>query len=159
VAVLVDKSVPAAQLAALRQAVSSAAGLTPKRGDTIAFSQITFAKPTTPAATSSTSSMMTYAKYGAAALGGLIFLFFASRAVKKREREALTGEPTWLRELEAPRSLASLQQRVEMAPVDGPTQVMPLQSPVNVARAQVEELVDRDADRVAQQVRAWMSEE
>jgi flagellar biosynthesis/type III secretory pathway M-ring protein FliF/YscJ len=36
---------------------------------------------------------------------------------------------------------------------------MPLQSPVNVARAQVEELVDRDADRVAQQVRAWMSEE
>jgi flagellar M-ring protein FliF len=159
VAVLVDKSVPAAQLAALRQAVSSAAGLTPKRGDTIAFSQITFAKPTTPATTSSTSSMMTYAKYGAAALGGLIFLFFASRAVKKREREALTGEPTWLRELEAPRSLASLQQRVEMAPVDGPTQVMPLQSPVNVARAQVEELVDRDADRVAQQVRAWMSEE
>jgi flagellar M-ring protein FliF len=159
VAVLVDKSVPAAQLASLRQAVSSAAGLVPKRGDTIAFSQLTFAKPTTAAATSSTSSMMSYAKYGAAALGGLIFLFFASRAVKRREREALTGEPTWLRELEAPRSLASLQNRVEMAPIEGPTQVVPLQSPVNVARAQVEELVDRDADRVAQQVRAWMSEE
>jgi flagellar biosynthesis/type III secretory pathway M-ring protein FliF/YscJ len=37
--------------------------------------------------------------------------------------------------------------------------VIPLQTPVNVARRQVEDLVDRDADRVAQQVRAWMAED
>jgi flagellar biosynthesis/type III secretory pathway M-ring protein FliF/YscJ len=46
-----------------------------------------------------------------------------------------------------------------MAAVEPPTQVIPLQAPVNVARRQVEDLVERDADRVAQQVRAWMSED
>ena len=34
-----------------------------------------------------------------------------------------------------------------------------LRSPVNVPKRQVEELVERDPDRVAQQVRAWMSED
>ena len=32
-------------------------------------------------------------------------------------------------------------------------------APVNVPKRQVEELVERDPDRVAQQVRAWMSED
>ena len=36
---------------------------------------------------------------------------------------------------------------------------MALKSPVNVARRQVEDLVERDPERVAQQVRAWMSED
>ena len=39
------------------------------------------------------------------------------------------------------------------------TEVKRLMSPVNVPRRQVEELVERDPDRVAQQVRAWMSED
>ena len=66
-------------------------------------------------------------------------------------------------ELEVPRPLPALTPnapRVEMvAGPESPTQVIPLQSPVNVARRQVEDLVERDADRVAQQVRAWMSED
>jgi len=39
------------------------------------------------------------------------------------------------------------------------TEVKRLRSPVNVPKRQVEELVERDPDRVAQQVRAWMSED
>jgi flagellar M-ring protein FliF len=114
------------------------------------------------AAGGAAGNMMNYAKYALVGLGALIFLFFVGRAVRKREREALMAEPTWLRELEAPRTLASLQgPRMEMAqlPSEPPTQVIPLQSPVNVARRQVEDLVERDADRVAQQVRAWMAED
>ena len=34
-----------------------------------------------------------------------------------------------------------------------------LRPPVNVAKRQVEDLVERDPDRVAQQVRAWMAED
>jgi flagellar M-ring protein FliF len=80
--------------------------------------------------------------------------------LRRREREAFAGQPTWLRELETPRSLASLEAGHRGAMVNGgPTEVMALTSPVNVARRQVEDLVERDPERVAQQVRVWMGEE
>jgi flagellar M-ring protein FliF len=163
VSVLVDKSVPAASLPAIKQAVSNAVGLNAKRGDTLSVGQLAFAKApvTTPPAAGS-ASMMKYAKYGAAGLGSLIFLVFAGRMLRRREREAFAGQPTWLRELETPRTLASLEagQNGGATMVNGgPTEVMSLQSPVNVARRQVEDLVERDPERVAQQVRAWMTEE
>jgi flagellar M-ring protein FliF len=80
--------------------------------------------------------------------------------LRRREREAFAGQPTWLRELESPRTLASLEAAQGGGAVAGaPTEVMALKSPVNVARRQVEDLVERDPERVAQQVRAWMTEE
>ena len=162
VSVLVDKSVPAASLPAIKQAVSNAVGLNAKRGDTMSIGQLAFAKPTTTTPVAAApNAMMKYAKYGAAGLGSLIFLVFAGRMLRRREREAFAGQPTWLRELETPRSLASLEAGQNgAAMVNGsPTEVMALQSPVNVARRQVEDLAERDPDRVAQQVRAWMGEE
>ena len=162
VSVLIDKSVPAASVPAIKQAVANAVGLNAKRGDTLSVGQLAFAKqPTTTPAAAAPSSMIKYAKYGAAGLGSLIFLVFAGRMLRRREREAFAGQPTWLRELETPRSLASLEAgRQGGAMVNGqPTEVMALKSPVNVARRQVEDLVERDPERVAQQVRAWMTEE
>jgi flagellar M-ring protein FliF len=162
VSVLVDKSVPAASLPAIKQAVSNAVGLTAKRGDTLSVGQLAFAKPTTTTPTAAApNAMMKYAKYGAAGLGSLIFLVFAGRMLRRREREAFAGQPTWLRELETPRSLASLEagQHGGALANGGDTEVMALKSPVNVARRQVEDLVERDPERVAQQVRAWMTEE
>jgi flagellar M-ring protein FliF len=147
VSVLVDKSVPAASLPALKAAVAGAVGLNAKRGDTVSISQIAFAKPTV-AAPSTPNKILGYAKYGIVGLGALLFLFFMTRMIKRRERESF-GQPTWLRELETPRSLAALG--------GGDTQV--LSAPVNVQKRQVEQLVERDPDRVAQQVRAWMSED
>jgi flagellar M-ring protein FliF len=163
VSVLVDKSVPAASLPAIKQAVSNAVGLNAKRGDTLSIGQLAFAKqPTAAAPAASPTAMLKYAKYGAAALGSIIFLLFAGRMLRRREREAFAGQPTWLRELESPRTLASLeaaQQGGGAVAAGGPTEVMALKSPVNVARRQVEDLVERDPERVAQQVRAWMTEE
>lgn len=163
VSVLVDKSVPASELAAIKTAVANAVGLQTKRGDTLSLGQLSFAKPgtTTPTA-SATSSYTGYAKYALAGLGSLIFLGFAGRKLRRREREAFAREPTWLRELEAPRSLASLEQRETggtTLTAPDPTEVQALRSPINVARMQVEDLVQRDPDRVAAQVRAWMAEE
>ncbi len=156
VSVLVDKSVPASAIPAIRSAVAGAVGLNAKRGDSLSVSQIPFAKPatTTPAASSS-SKMLGYAKYGVIGLGALLFLFFMRRNLKRREREVFSGQPTWLRELETPRPLAALASGGD----EDVTEVKRLRSPVNVPKRQVEELVERDPDRVAQQVRAWMTED
>ena len=54
VSVLVDKSVPAASIPAIKSAVAGAVGLNAKRGDTLSVSQIAFAKPAAPAPPAST---------------------------------------------------------------------------------------------------------
>jgi flagellar M-ring protein FliF len=154
VSVLVDKSVPASAIPAIKSAVAGAVGLNAKRGDTLSVSQIAFAKPAAAPAPASSTKMIGYAKYALIGFGALLFLFFMRRSIKRRERETFTGQPTWLRELETPRPLASLASGDEPQ-----TEVKRLRSPVNVPKRQVEELVERDPDRVAQQVRAWMSED
>ena len=154
VSVLVDKSVPASAIPAIQKAVAGAVGLNAKRGDTLSVSQIAFAKPATATTPASTTTMIGYAKYALIGLGALVFLFFMRRSIRRREKEPFTGQPTWLRELETPRPLAALASGDDL-----PTEVKRLRSPVNVPKRQVEELVERDPDRVAQQVRAWMSED
>ena len=89
-------------------------------------------------------------------LGALLFLFFMRRSLKRRESEAFAGQPTWLRELEHP---ASARRARAPAATSRATEVKRLRSPVNVPKRQVEELVERDPERVAQQVRAWMTED
>ena len=151
VSVLIDKSVPASSIPAIKKAVANAVGLQPKRGDQLSVSQLAFA-PTkatpTPAAASPISK---YGKYGALGLISVLFLGFLARLLRKRERESF-GEPTWLSELEAPRTLASLES-------GHPTEVAALTPHVGVARRQIEDLVQRDPERVAQHLRAWMAED
>jgi flagellar M-ring protein FliF len=156
VSVLVDKSVPAAEIPAIRNAVAGAVGLNAKRGDSMSIAQVAFVKtPASAAAPSSSTKMIGYAKYAVIGIGALLFLFFMRRNLKRREREVFSGQPTWLRELETPRPLAALASGGD----DEPADIKRLRSPVNVPKRQVEELVDRDPDRVAQQVRAWMTED
>ena len=153
VSVLVDSSVPKSAIPTLQAAVANAAGIQNKRGDTVSFGQVAFPKvTTTPAA--KPSPMMSYAKYGVIGLGAILFLFFVARLLRRRENEPFAGNPTWVRELESPRPLAALE-----AAESHPTKVAQLNSPVNVAKRQIEDLVQRDPDRVAQQVRAWMAED
>jgi flagellar M-ring protein FliF len=149
VALVVDKSVPKAELPALRAAVAGAAGIVPSRGDVLALSQVAFAKPTTVAAPGAgpAGGMIGYAKYGAAGLGLLGFLFFSARHLRRREGETLMREPNWLREIEAPTTLAHLER---------PRQSMLPERSDDPARMQVEELAEREPERVAQQIRTWM---
>jgi flagellar M-ring protein FliF len=159
VSVLVSKTVPASELPSITSAVSNAVGLNKKRGDTISVAQIAFAKAPVAAVASSPTKMLGYAKYGVIGLGAMIFLFFTSRMLRRRENEGFAGTPTWLRELEAPRSLASLEAAQGPLQGDAAGKVKQLRSPQNIARQQVDELVERDPDRVAAQVRAWMGED
>jgi flagellar M-ring protein FliF len=149
VALVVDKSVPKAELPAIQAAVSGAAGILPSRGDTIAVSQVAFAKPAAVAApgASPVGGMLGYAKIGALALALLGFLFFSARQLRRREGETLVREPNWLREIEAPTTLANLERPRESA--------LPARTE-NPARLQVEELAEQEPERVAQQLRTWM---
>jgi flagellar M-ring protein FliF len=172
VSVLLDHSVPAASLPAIREAITNAAGIQTKRGDTISIGQIAVAKQS--ATTAAASSPLGDAKYALLGIGALLFLFFTTRSLRKRERETIE-EPVWLRELEAPMRLSELER--ETSP--RPTAVMAGAAPSNGGssangngngsgngeaggeniRRQVEQLVDSNPDRVAQQLRSWMQEE
>jgi flagellar M-ring protein FliF len=159
VAVIVDKSVPRASVAALRSAVQNAAGITPKRGDTLSVSQVAFAKPPAPAKQAATASILGAAKYAAAGLALLAFLFFVTRHLRRREDQSLLGEPVWLREIESPASLAELERGYD--PYADDTMALPRarRPQGNPVRGELEELIDREPDRVASQVRAWMNED
>jgi flagellar M-ring protein FliF len=150
VAVLVDKSVPPASVAQLQSAINAAAGINPKRGDTLTVTQVAFAKTATTGAPASKMNPMAYAKYLALGIGLALFLFFMTRQLKRREEDTLMREPTWLREIEAPTSLKELEKAAAMEfpiPADSAT------------KKGLEELAARSPDRVAQQVRVWLSED
>jgi flagellar M-ring protein FliF len=151
VGLVVDKAVPPAQVAQLKNAVSAAAGIDPKRGDVLNVSQVAFAKPQAAPAASPAAGILGYAKYAAAGLGLLLFLFFVTRHLKRRERESL-GEPTWLRQIEAPTTLADLEA--------GRTTRMPGEIPArSPTRLGAETIAENDPERVAQQIRTWMQED
>ena len=137
---------------------AGAVGLNAKRGDTLSVCQIAFAKTADDRhGRLRRPKMIGYAKYAVIGLGALLFLFFMRRNLKRREQEivrrpadlaARAGDargrsPRWPRRRSRsrrPRSSACARRST---------------SP----KRQVEELVERDPDRVAQQVRAWMYED
>ncbi len=164
VSVLLDKSVPASALPAIREAITNAAGIQTKRGDTISIGQVAFAKSATTAAAA--SSPLSMAKYVLLGIGSLLFLFFTTRSLRKREKETI-DEPKWLRELDAPVRLSELEREtaprtaVAMAaasPSNGGGAAGAQAKDGSSIREQVEQLVDREPDRVAQQLRSWMQE-
>jgi flagellar M-ring protein FliF len=158
VALLVDKSVPAAQATALKQAVAAAAGIDPKRGDTMTQSTVVFAKPKAapgPAGLPVPPAFVTPLKYAGIGLASILFLFFMTRALRRREQEALPM-PTWLTEIEGPRPLAELEQSTTSAPA---LAAVGAGSSAEPGRSTVDNLVQEQPERVAQQLRAWISED
>ena len=150
----VDSSVPAATVKSLQQAVANSLGMVPARGDIVSVAQLKFAPSAATKVATPAANPLSYAKYAALGLGALLFLFFTTRMLRRRERESLAGEPTWLRELEHRRTLTEFETPGRRAPP-----IKQLRPHVNTAKRQVEDLVERDPDRVAMQVRAWMAED
>jgi flagellar M-ring protein FliF len=152
VALVLDKSIPAAQVAGIRKTVAAAAGLDTTRGDTISVTQVAFA--TQPAAAKKplvdATGLVGYAKYALLGLASLLFLFFITRHLRRREDEVLT-EPTWLRQLDQPLPIAQLETIEEPATA--------LEPGSNRTRQRIEETVNREPERVATALRTWMAED
>ena len=150
VALLVDKSVPPAAFTGIQNAVKSAAGVDTTRGDVFQAVQVPFAKAATPKAGPVPTSMLGPLKWVGLGLATLIFMFFMARGIRRRESEML-AEPAWLREIEAPVRLAELEAGAQTA-------MLPAREPdVNMHR--LDQLIDREPERVAAQVRQWLSED
>jgi flagellar M-ring protein FliF len=165
VSVLLDHSVAAAAIPAIKEAVTNAAGINAKRGDTVSIGQIAFAKGGAAGAPAS-GGMLGYAKYVLLAIAAAVFLFFTTKSLRKREQETIP-EPRWLRELEAPVRLSELERELSARPTELTASALAANGHGNGARGggstddirrQVEQLADSDPDRVAQQVRSWIQE-
>src|SRR5205085_1410832 len=98
--------------------------------------------------------------YIVAGLALMAFLFFVTRHLRRREDQRLLGEPVWLREIEAPTTVAELERGMGSAGELGYDGSGRAQRPEpNPVRGELEELIDKEPERVAQQVRAWMNED
>lgn len=155
VALMVDKSVPAAQLAGLRSAVAAAAGVDAARGDVLTLTSVPFAATPGEDApqASPVESFLPLAKWAALGLAVLAFLFFVVRHLRRQEQATL-ADPDWLRELTQPLPLAELGFTAPPVPVPVP---QPTADDTRLAR--VRQTAERDPDRIAQQLRAWMQED
>jgi len=157
-ALVVDTSVPAAQVASLKASVASMAGFTPKRGDTFAVSRVAFAKPPkAPAKPGPVAGIMSdpigLARNVAIGLGSVVFLFMMMRTIKRRERDPSVPEPTWLREIQSGSLTVAQLESGGHAALPSPPGTRK-----TAARDQVEEMARVQPQAVANQVAAWMKE-
>ena len=138
--------------------MATAAGLDTARGDTISSTQMAFAKAETPKAGPVPTTLLEPLKWVGLGLAALLFLFFMTRGMRKRESENLT--PAWLTEIEEPVSLAALEARTTSTDYldTAASDMLPPRVP-DASLHQLDQLMEREPERVAAQVKAWMAED
>jgi flagellar M-ring protein FliF len=162
VAVMLDKSVKLtpAQMSQLKASLGSAAGLQiATRKDTLNVTQgLTFA-PTQAAPKSGPipAAFSGILKGVGIGLGALLFLFFVTRHLRKRERGELIDEPSWLRSLEASRPQAELMPMPDFAPDAGASEVSI--ATADPRRQQLDNIIHDEPERVAAHLRQWVTED
>ena len=163
VAVLLDKSVKleGAQMTALKASIASAAGLQiAQRKDTLSITKdLAFAKVPTTAAKSGPipARCQGILKGLGIGIGALLFLFFVTRHLRKRERGELIDEPSWLRTLEA----AQPKALMPMPDLAGNGAGAPEVSIANAdpRRQQLDTIIQGEPERVAAHLRSWITED
>jgi flagellar M-ring protein FliF len=79
-----------------------------------------------------------------------------TRALRKREGETL-ARPAWLNEIEEPVRLSELEQRTQV--LDAPATItLPPRAP-DANLATLDQLMEREPERVAAQVKQWMAQD
>jgi flagellar M-ring protein FliF len=154
VSLLVDKSVDPAVFASLQNVVANAAGVDTARGDAIEAAQVAFAPaPEAPKAGPVPVTLLGPLKWGGLVIATLVFLFLMWRTLRRREAGTLP-QPAWLTEIEKPTPLSEIEAARQQ-----PTQIVVPDREPNFQLQTMEELMEREPDRVAQQVKAWMAED
>ena len=155
-ALMVDKTVPAATFAQLQKTVQAAAGVDTQRGDAFQAAQLAFAKPVEPKAGPVPMALLGPLKWAGSASVSLSRLR-RWRIMKKRKSRVARPMPAWLTQIEEPVSLAALESGNRM-PADPGLDMLPPRTP-DTDLNKLDQLMDREPERVAAQVRQWMSED
>jgi len=164
VAVLVDEKVEPAKVPAIQQAVSTAAGIDPKRGDQITVQRLTFdagsekAQADEMAKASKGEMIGSIARNGGAVVLLLVFLFALRTIVRQIRVQAPASAPA-----PAPTAPAQMAQAAQPAP----QQAYPAPEAVPAERFSTAPAVEPLPAEVAQSkpedlarlVRSWMSEQ
>lgn len=172
VALILDKAAAttlgAAGVRSLQAAVASAAGVQRARGDTLAVSQVAFAKAPVAATTASPlpGGVLGYAKTAFLGLAALLFLFFVSRHLRGRQEGAFIDEPSWLRQLGEPApallgagtldEAAERQNALDAFDAQEAARKVFANDPRAIA---LEEIVEREPEKIAQHLRTWITED
>lgn len=146
VAVLLDSRAGTVSMPVVRQLVTAAAGLQPKRGDTLSVARLPFSIAAAQAAKAQAAAqagalrsarLISLAKTGALLLLAVIAVLFLLRSARRPQRTelALAPEP-WPLETE----------RFPTAELPAP------------AQGAVDELIEEQPDQVARLLRSWMTE-
>ncbi|HYF24972.1 MAG TPA: flagellar basal-body MS-ring/collar protein FliF [Baekduia sp.] len=163
VSVLVDRAARP-DLPAIQKAVEAAAGVQTGR-DTVSVQAVQFAKapevekPGGPLA-AVPAGVGSAAKIGAVGLGVLLFLFFVARHLRRRETEEL-GTPSWLAELEGAtrHGLPAPAGEPAAGGAEAPVNIPAMADFVDPRKSAIEDLVAREPERVAAQLRTWITNE
>jgi flagellar M-ring protein FliF len=160
--ILLDKSVKLtpAQLTQLKGTISSAAGLQTTRGDTLNVTQgLSFAPQTTAKAASGPipAAFSGILKGVGIGLGALLFLFFVTRHLRKRERGELIDEPSWLKSLEAAQPQPELMPMPTFDPQAAATEVSIATN--DPRRQKLDNIIHDEPERVAAHLRSWITED
>jgi flagellar M-ring protein FliF len=162
VAVITDKSVKLlpAQMTQLKASIASAAGLDiAGRKDTLSVTQgLSFA----PQAAAPKSGPIPAAFSGilkgvGIGLGALLFLFFVTRHLRRRERGELIDEPSWLKSLEAARPQAELMPMPDFSAEATANEVSI--ATADPRRQQLDNIIHDEPERVAAHLRQWVTED
>ncbi len=161
VALMVDKSIPAAQVAALQKSVAAMAGVDPTRGDTLAVTTLAFAAPPKLVAPPAAGglpippAMLGPLKWVGVLLGSGIFLFFLRKNLKRREGEGVSLEPTWLSEIDRSVAVGALEAGGPL-PLD--IAVDPNGERRHQLKEQVQDIARAHPEKIALQINQWMRE-
>jgi flagellar M-ring protein FliF len=162
IGLVVDKNakMAPADLAALQKTIASAAGLQTARGDSMNVSQVAFAKVAAVKAPGSAlpipPAFAGILKGLGIGIGALAFLFFITRHLRRREQEALADEPSWLKQLEAPRPVMEMPAGIGAGE---PTVVMESVATQDPRRQALEHVIATEPERVAAHLRTWITED
>jgi flagellar M-ring protein FliF len=159
VAVMLDKSVKLTPQ--LKASIASAAGLDlAGRKDTLNITEgLTLAAPPAAATKSGPipAAFSGILKGVGIGLGALLFLFFVTRHLRRRERGELIDEPSWLKSLEA-------AQPKELMPMPDFAPATAQATEVSIAtsdprRQQLDNIIHDEPERVAAHLRQWITED
>ncbi len=159
IALLADSSVAVPQVD-LENMVKSASGFDTARGDAISFASLKFAPIANPKAPLpiTPTGVIGVLKYVLAGLAALVFLFLASRALRRREATDL-AEPKWLTEIEQPRPLSELVAQLEAGANSGGLSAGDQAALASgSSREQLAAVAAQDPERLARELRQWMTE-